>query len=242
MIQYGSISLCGEGVLVSDSLFEPSCGFCAELNGLDQGNNLLRKVIAPESGIESRIVYETEHFAVVPTLGALVEGYLLVISKAHYESVRQIPEELFPEFDETVYKVKSVIRSVYQKNVVCFEHGAASCSDKFGGCIDHAHLHVVPCGETLSAAIQELGMELHPISSLDALLDAVDKKQPYLYWEDSDESKYVIRDGFIPSQFFRKIVADYYSIAEQWDWRQELNLTNLLKTYQALLPRFAEMA
>lgn len=227
---------------MSDSLFKPSCGFCAELGGVDRENNLLRRVITPKSGIQSRVMYETDHFVVVPTLGALVEGYVLVMSKAHYESIRLIPKELFSELDEIVYKVKSVIWSTYQKKVVCFEHGAVSCSNKFGGCIDHAHLHMVPCDKALSETIQEFGMKLLPIPSFGALLDVVGGNQPYLYWEDLDESKYVIQDDFIPSQFFRKIVADYYSVAEQWDWRQELNLENLLKTYQTLYPKFVGTA
>lgn len=226
---------------MSESLFESSCGFCAELNDVDQENNLLRKVIAPKSGIESRVLYETDHFVVMPTLGALVEGYLLIVSKTHYESICQIPEELLLEFNEVVRKIKGVIWSAYQKNVVCFEHGAVSCSNKFGGCIDHAHLHVVPCNETLSGTIQEFGMDLVQIPSWGTLSDVVDKNQPYLYWEDADGSKYIIQGGFIPSQFFRKIIADHYSIAEQWDWRQELNLTNLLETYRTLRPKFAEM-
>lgn len=227
---------------MSKSPFAPSCGFCAEFSGIDQENNLLRKIISPNCGLVSRTVYQTDHFIVIPTLGALVEGYLLVLSKAHYESIRQIPKEFFSEFDEVVDKVKSVIRSTYGKDSVCFEHGAASCSNKFGGCIDHAHLHVVPCSETLSGTIQEFGMELMPIPSRAALTDVVGRRQPYLYWEDSDESKYVIQGDFIPSQFFRKIIADYYSVAEQWDWRQYLNLENLQKTYRLLSPKFAEMA
>lgn len=225
---------------MSKPLFELSCGFCAELHSVGQENNLLQKTIFPSCGLSSRVVYQTDHFVVIPTLGALVEGYLLIVSKAHYESIRQIPKEFISEFDEVVHKVKSVIRSTYGKNSVCFEHGAASCSNKFGGCIDHAHLHVVPCEETLSETIREFGMELMPIPSLAALSDIVDRSQPYLYWEDPEESKYVIQDSFVPSQFFRKIIAHHYSVIEQWDWRQYLNLENLLKTYRALYPRFTE--
>lgn len=227
---------------MSKQSFDPSCGFCAEFNNTGQENNLLQKIISPNCGLISRVVYQTDHFVVIPTLGALVEGYLLIVSKAHYESIRQIPKEFLFEFIEVVHKVKSVIRSTYGKSSVCFEHGAASCSNKFGGCIDHAHLHVVPCNETLSGTIREFGMELLPIPSLGTLSDVVGKSQPYLYWEDFDESKYVIQGSFIPSQFFRKIIADYYSVAEQWDWRQHLNLENLLKTYRTLYPKFADMA
>lgn len=227
---------------MSKPLFESSCGFCVEFNGVDKENNLLQRVISPAYNIESRIVYETDNFAVIPTLGAIVEGYLLVVSKKHYECIGQLPDDLFPELERVIDRVKLVTWSVYKKNVVCFEHGAVSCSNKFGGCIDHAHLHIVPCGDVLSGMITDCGMELVPIASIDALSCIAGKNQPYLYWEDSDSRKYVIQDGFIPSQFCRKIIADYYSVAEQWDWRQNLNLENLLKTYGALQPVFAERA
>lgn len=226
---------------MSKPLFDSACGFCVEFTGLDKENNLLKQVIFPKHGLESRIVYETDNFAVIPTLGALVEGYLLVVSKKHYECIGKLPDDLLLELDKVVDKVKSVIWSVYKENVVCFEHGAISCSNKFGGCVDHAHLHIVPCNDVLSSMIKDCGMELVPIDSTDTLSHIADKNQPYLYWEDSDGRKFVIQDGFIPSQFFRKIIASYYSVAEQWDWRQDLNLENLLKTYQTLQPIFAEL-
>ena len=227
---------------MSKPLFDSSCGFCTELNGIDQENNLLHRVISHESGLQSRILYETDHFVVLPTLGALVEGYLLIVSKEHYQCIGQLPDDLLSEFNKVVDQVKSVIRSVYQKNVVCFEHGAVSCTNKFGGCVNHTHLHIVPCGDILSGMIQDCGMELVPIPSTETLSGIAIQDQPYLYWEDSDGRKYVIQDGFIPSQFFRKIIANYYSVAEQWDWRQELNLENLLKTYRTLQPVFAKLS
>ena len=43
-------------------------------------------------------LYETENFAVIPSLGSIVEGWLLIIPKKHYLSYGYLSsEELYKE-------------------------------------------------------------------------------------------------------------------------------------------------
>lgn len=207
-----------------------TCSFCSEIHGIDNEINLLQQLITPETGLQSRIIYETDHFVVMPTLGAFVEGYLLIVSKEHSSCIGKLSAEYIPELSALCQQLKQIISSHYDTNVVCFEHGSISCSNKFGGCIDHAHLHIVPCMHEQIQRVQKYGVQLHPIDSITTLLSFGANNQPYLFFEDTTNRQYVAYNNFIPSQFFRKILASEYGISNQWDWRKYHHLENIIGT------------
>lgn len=116
------------------------CTFCAELTG-EETNNLLRIVL--REGCTTRVVRETENFVVLPTIGQIVEGYLLIVSKQHYLSFGHIPAQCFREFMNLKEETRQVLSEVYTSPIF-FEHGPISESKRGGCCVEHAHLHVVP--------------------------------------------------------------------------------------------------
>lgn len=73
----------------------------------------------------NRILFETENFLVFPTLGQIVEGYLLIASKEHYLNIGEIPLELYPELEKLQHKVRKVLEDNYYTPLF-FEHGPAS--------------------------------------------------------------------------------------------------------------------
>ena len=58
-------------------------------------NNSCRFCLRPD---KERILYETNNFYVLVSLGPIVEGYLLIVTKAHIGACLNIPKELLPEF------------------------------------------------------------------------------------------------------------------------------------------------
>ena len=58
--------------------------------------------------IENTIIYETENFFVIPTVGALVDGYVLIVTKEHMNSLAELNDEQKREYQELVIKVSDI--------------------------------------------------------------------------------------------------------------------------------------
>ncbi len=52
--------------------------------------------------LNSRVIYEDEHFVVMPPLGEFIEGGLLLLSRAHILSFAHLPAEHFARFERLV--------------------------------------------------------------------------------------------------------------------------------------------
>ena len=66
---------------------------------------------------------ETRNFVVIPSLGALVEGWVLVVPKEHRISMGALPAELRAEVENIERRVRRILRQRYGKPIVAFEHG-----------------------------------------------------------------------------------------------------------------------
>ena len=215
-------------------LIDHSCGFCVEIHGMDTDNNLFKRVIAPETGLKSRYVYEDDTFVVMPTLGAFVEGYVMIVSKEHYDCVGKMSAEDIARLEALMEEITHRIRKVYGMDVICFEHGAVSCANKFGGCLNHAHVHLVPCNASLLEEIRDYDLEVEPLSSLSELQSLGQEGRPYLFFRDTDGEQYLITGDFIVSQFFRQLVTARMGLDQKWDWREHMFLDNVFKTVKGL--------
>lgn len=209
------------------------CPFCSELYNLEPPDECLATETVPKIGLRSRIIGETKNFIVAPTLGAFVEGYVLIVAKHHYPSVSQMPISKIKELRALMNRVKREIRSVYGTRSVCFEHGESLCSRKAGGCISHTHVHVVPCDATMIEKIQQLNLDAVEIPSI-LSLSAQYSQLPYLYFQDVTNKQYVFSGQVYPSQLFRQILASYYNLGEKWDWRRFQFEENIKKTIERL--------
>ena len=212
-----------------------SCGFCVEINDLDAENNLLKNLITPQTGLKSRFIYENDKFVVMACLGSFVEGYVLIVSKIHYDCVGKMPIEDIREMDRLLSVRKKKIKQAYNTSVVCFEHGSVSCVNKFGGCLNHAHVHIVPCNVSLIQEISQYDLQVSKIPSLALLRDQGGADNPYLFFEDVDGEQYMITGEYIASQFFRKLIANHAGLSDSWDWRNNLFLDNVEKTVRRFM-------
>ena len=211
------------------------CDFCDELSGGVDNAFYARY----RESTRSRILFATENFRAFPTIGQLVEGYVLVVPVSHYSALDEMPSELLPELAAFCGSVRTAISQSYGPSV-CFEHGARKPLN--GGCgIYHAHLHIVPWNSPNSP--RDLAAELKesfPCRKLETLADlAVDSdgKSPYLFYEDTDHNRYRFSVGNLPSQYMRRLVAESLGIPD-WDWRAAGREERLLATLNRLSERF----
>src|SRR5260370_16987094 len=118
------------------------CEFCSEFSG-DTYNSfhaLYRGTMPP------RHLLGTDNFRIFPSIGQIVEGYLLIAPVQHYCTLDELPTELVGELAAICERARSIVSQNYGP-CISFEHGARGPVN--GGCgIYHAHLHIVPLSAT----------------------------------------------------------------------------------------------
>ncbi len=178
---------------------------------------------------QKNVVFESDNFFVVPSLGQIVEGYLLVCSKEHFIGIGHFPIKLLNELEQVQTRVKKALVKNYTKPIF-FEHGPVTSNKKGGCCIEHAHLHAVPVDIDILDEITK-NFKAKKIKGFRALIKQVKKSTPYFYYENRQEEKYLF-ELFepVPSQYLRRLIALKIGAKEKWNWMwhpgiEEFNLT-----------------
>ncbi len=197
-----------------------------------------------EKFVTSRMLGETKNFAVIAGMGQLVEGYILILSKKHFNSMAYISSDLLGELSELSEKIRFCIETEYATPLI-FEHGSVlevevgkSPAQGGGMCIDHAHFHYIPLADS-RPIITSLKSEFswHSISELSDLEIQARNHQPYIFVQASDLERLVFKADSPPSQYMRRLIAQHLGIADKWNWAthpepEKLALTvNRLKKY-----------
>jgi diadenosine tetraphosphate (Ap4A) HIT family hydrolase len=204
------------------------CDFCNELSG--SSLNSFGQIYGAHP--DTRILFRSNRFAVLPSIGQLVEGYLLVVPINHFKAVGDLPVSYLDEFIKICDWVGGILKDQYGPYIL-FEHGARSLG--VGGCgIYHAHLHAMPLAKA-SDPIDLLKLRfpytefagLNEISAHSACLSS------YLFYQDSNARLYLFNTGPLPSQYMRKLLAD--SLGENdWNWRNSGREERLVATIERL--------
>jgi|SRR6266850_1990156 len=205
-----------------------NCDFCNEFSG-DPENTFYRIY---EGRPESRILFRSNRFAVVPSLGQIVESYLLVLPIEHFRAVGDLPGHYLDEFDAVCQRVGKIFKDQYGPYIL-FEHGTRT--EGAGGCgIYHAHLHAAPLASA-SDPIELLKLKF-PYTELAHLKDISKQSADlpsYLFYQDSNARLYLFNTGPLPSQYMRKVLADAL-VEEDWNWRDAGREERLLATIRRL--------
>lgn len=194
---------------------KPSCPFCAEIR------DPLDWPYAYVYNDQARITKPTESLRILPTLGQLVPGSLLLLPTMHTERYA----DLDPSHRAEALRIANAVVARFEtegNGWVMFEHGALARGG--GGCgLYHGHLHLVPVEVAPTAA--ELLPAGQDILGLDAGWDLVHTEDDYLICASSDGSARFRSVGpaersTYPSQFFRRQLHRYLGLSGSWDWRE----------------------
>jgi ATP adenylyltransferase len=180
-------------------------------------------------------LHESEHFMVLPSLGALVEGWLLIAPKEHFLSMGAMPEHLEPEFIALKCEVMELVERLFGPAVV-FEHGPSARKHAVGCGVDHAHLHVVPVGYDLEFAVSQF----LPVNAewrngtLDSCRAAFESGTDYLYLEQLHRNGRIVCHDGLGSQLFRRAIAKCIGVENEFNWRQYPQFANIWKTIESV--------
>jgi len=208
------------------------CEFCDEFAGGLSNSFYARYQGSPGT----RFVLSTDNFHIFPSIGQIVDGYLLVVPKRHYATLDEMPSVLWTEFEKIYEHVRKILSDLYGP-CIAYEHGARRAG--VGGCgIYHAHLHATPLASA-SDPVELLRLRF-PYTEL-AHLNEISKQSAglpsYLFYQDSNAKLYLFDTGPLPSQYMRKVLAD--AVGQQdWNWREAGREELLLATMQRLSGKF----
>ena len=178
---------------------------------------------------------ESQNFVVIPSLGALVEGWLLLVPKDHYLCLGALPNELIPEFQMMKHNVSELLHQKYG-SVVIFEHGPARPSAGVGCSVDHAHLHLVPLEFDLARASIGFLPQCATWNSATFLecQQAFEQGQDYLYLEQTWGSGLIATHEHFGSQLFRRAIAAHIGYPDQFAWRENPQFPIVEQTIKAI--------
>ncbi len=209
----------------------PNCDFCDEFSG-GVVNSFFRLY---GNTLNSRIIASSSHFNIIPTIGQIVEGYLLIVPKAHHRALADLPPDLLDELAYIVNAIHSAILARYGTYIM-FEHGTRGQSS--GGCgVMHAHMHVLPFAATNDPIdVVKGNYPCKTIESVDQMSEATTRSS-YLFYQDTSSNRYIFQTDYLPSQYVRQLLARALS-SEAWDWRaaeQEPRLVTTITCFSSLL-------
>lgn len=206
------------------------CPFCVQFDE-KSSSGIFGQQIGPDI---NRIVYEDDSFVVTPPLGSFVDGYLMIVPKKHYVSISRLPLTIRNRFVELKSSISNIISENYG-TVAAFEHGDLDHKHRSGSCIEHAHLHILPCQVSLQHALR-IKFDCIPIAGISDIWKLAPKFR-YLYYERDNEGALLAKTTTnLPSQYFRRLIFAEMNRADDWDWRNNLGKTHILNTIETLGP------
>lgn len=200
--------------------YEDICTFCHEVFGRGE-SNLYYDLQLAESRDEY-VLAETEHFVVIPCIGALTDWYVLVVSRRHVLSVGWLTEAEQQELRTLLTTLTNRLRERSRTDVMVFEHGSYDFRDKGGACYDHAHVHVMGTRQKPADFLPHVPEQLIMNHCNDWIASArqyvTERKLSYLALQCNDWQM-IGHAANAPSQFFRRALAQWMGADDgEWDW------------------------
>lgn len=206
-------------------IMEKICRFCE----ISKNNNDL---------LENKPIYQNENYFSIVSVGALVEGWVLIVPKKHACSMKDnYSLESFKDFT-------NIILNTLQKKygpIIAFEHGPNRMDSKTSCGTNHAHLHLVPFSSLYNDLIIS-GLNWEKCSTTNIANRVGDKE--YLFYCDLTNKLWDNPDGWLHildepiSQYFRRVIANRLGCIEQYDYKTNPNIEIVHKTQLELSKLF----
>lgn len=188
---------------------------------------------------ENKKIIETEEYFSISSVGALVEGWLLVVPKKHCCSMKALYSE--PCFAKFTSKIIKMLTESYGP-VIAFEHGPNREGSDTSCGTDHAHIHIVPY-HSLLKKLDDSGLDWKKCNA--SQVDELVGNNEYLFycepceaWDDPVGWLHILKKPI--SQFFRQIIAEDQGNIEKYNYKTNPDTTLTLKTIRTLQSFFEQ--
>jgi diadenosine tetraphosphate (Ap4A) HIT family hydrolase len=203
---------------------------CAELNG--ETEDIAFHALYQGSP-ESRIISQSDNFALIADIAPLCVGHTLLVPRNHYINFGIIPEELAGELDSFREHCLSLISDHYGPATV-LEHGSSS-NMRRAACISHAHWHLIPDLKSPVQIFERDGLRGFDVHTWRELGNFAELDRPYIYFNIDSEHRIYCTNLSKRHQYLRIVMAEILGVPEpEWDWALSLRPELLRATVREL--------
>jgi len=212
------------------------CEICSEIVG-DEGLDLIAQMLGGD--YRRRVLAESEAMAVLPSIGPLVLGHVLICPRRHVNRLASLQEEEAEALAVMKVRVCEVLFETYGHRPQFFEHGASADGQNVPCTVSHAHLHAVPVPSIWDDLPQSLRWET--VEPTLASISVQAGNGEYLYYEDQTGRAVIANSQNVPieSQLLRRVIAKAVGNSAEWNWRLFPNVDHLQQTYVDLESAFS---
>lgn len=195
-----------------------SCDFCGQIAGDPERNRLLP--LLGTSWSRQPLLAARHSAVVMPSVGALVEGHVLVCPREHVRSIAAASTEAAADVEALATETRQKLEDRTALPVHSFEHGSGSDGTRVACSIEHAHLHILPAEVEIRPRLRQL-CEWQPLEGGIEPVRAAAEGREYLLYEAPDGERWLARTeiGF-PSQLLRQVFSETLGRGDEWNWRE----------------------
>lgn len=212
-----------------------NCAFCNEIKyGLNIDNKIYNSL--QNCFGNSRILYKTSKWNLLPSLGSFLEGYLLAVLKTHNNSLYYCTSAEKKELNDLSVLIEHIFLKKYNKNLIFFEHGNV-IGNNSSNSINHTHIHFIPLNksiwEYINTKYKLVYYEINNIVDINSIIEKY-KICDYMLFRDINRKIYLIdsTNNSYPSQFFRIVLCDFFKYENSiWDWHTNYFIDTMYETF-----------
>jgi diadenosine tetraphosphate (Ap4A) HIT family hydrolase len=202
-----------------------NCPYCLRVDGVGDLPTSQRQVPTPFD----RVLWSNQYVVLVPTLGMITPGYFLVINRRHLMNFSFLPDHELEALEDSFRYLATRLSQVFGEYFF-FEHGPNGTDCQGGGCISHAHAHLIPLANKMgSNLLQQFKWE-----QLSALPDLRDDRGDGYMLLGLHERFYVTIAPSVQSQWVRRRLAATLHGPRHWNWKIDPGNAELDSTLQQL--------
>jgi len=184
-------------------------------------------------------IFECDSFVALPTVGALLEGWLLVVPRIQTLSFANLSISQFAGLEAFLADIIPTIQSSYGP-VSVFEHGPAKLASCVGCGVDYAHLHIVPAPCDLLAGARQVAPDINwtKARSITELRRYSGREEGYWFIQQTyglnDCHVGTCANGKPVSQLFRRVIANHLGKPLAFDWKNASGESMIASTVEKL--------
>ena len=185
--------------------------------------------------LHNQPLFECEDWLVVPTLGAIIPNWLIVLPRQPALCLRSWRRQYEKEPNDII-RTLSAHLGTHSDDLVWFEHGPSHTHSSVGCGTDYAHLHILFNPAFTFASFVRHSIDHSMLEWTTAHSDRVYENLPfdgsYLIAASGNASVFVSQVECLGSQFFRRVVSFLSDRVCAWDYKEYPHLDNIKRTAQ----------